>query len=943
MLLSKAAAFLALVSSSTLVVVVHAQTKTLALSSATVHWGYFSKLESPVLTVESGEEVIVEMATHHACDDYDKMILGDPGMEDIFLWGDKDMINEPYRGATGSGDGVHILTGPIYINGAEPGDILKVEILELAPRKNPVTGKTYGSNAAAWWGFQARTPKADGTPHTAGSFTDTPNSNDEAITIYEIVEDDGTGNSYAIPSYQFMWPKITDPDGVTRDYIAYPGTCVPHDEHGDTVPSSDIADRGWTKAAPITYFDNPYPAKIPLNYHIGCMGLPPASHDFVDSIPPMVTGGNIDNQRIRAGTTMYYPIEVEGALLSMGDAHAAQGDSELNGTGIETSITAKVRVTVIKADSFNEWQSELDFPLGETEDEWIVHGFTETDYLQTFFEDPSAIYGASSIDKAMSNAFIQTRKFVMAAYGLTEMEAVSIITQGIDFGMTQVVDGNWGVHAIVPKAIFASEPGTDAEPSQRRKLQAMEEAETHIALSNETVHWGYFSKSLEPIVTIESGTEITVEMATHHACDDWDKMIKGDEGMESIYLWNEDGANQDYRGASGTGDGVHILTGPIFVEGAEPGDILKVEILDLKPRVNPEGRAFGSNAAAWWGFQARVNKTDDTAFTAGDFTGTPDSNDEFITIYEIIEVDGQSYVIPSYQFEWPVIEDPQGNVRNFIAYPGTCVPHDPHGDTIPSSVVSDHGWSKTGDIVYYDNPFQAKIPINYHVGCMGLPPASHEFVDSIPPMVTGGNLDNKRIGIGTTMYYPVQVAGALLSMGDAHAAQGDSELDGTGIETSITGRFKISVIKAADFNDWQKELDFPLGETDTEWIVHGFTETDYLATYAEDPSAIYSASSVDLAMRNAYTQTRKFMMAMYGMSEIEANTFITQGINFGMTQLVDGNWGVHGIIPKAIFEVDGETTGGGGTTAPPESDGGYYLGSVSLSAVVAALAAMMLL
>ena len=89
----------------------------------------------------------------------------------------------------------------------------------------------------------------------------------------------------------------------------------------------------------------------------------------------------------------------------------------------------------------------------------------------------------------------------------------------------------------------------------------------------------------------------------------------------------------------------------------------------------------------------------------------------------------------------------------------------------PSSTVSDHGWTKTDPIVYYDSPFPAKIPINYHIGCMGLPPASHEFVDSIPPMVTGGNLDNKRIGIGTTMYYPVQVAGALLSMGDAHAAQ----------------------------------------------------------------------------------------------------------------------------------------------------------------------------
>jgi hypothetical protein len=209
----------------------------------------------------------------------------------------------------------------------------------------------------------------------------------------------------------------------------------------------------------------------------------------------------------------------------------------------------------------------------------------------------------------------------------------------------------------------------------------MEAAETHIELSNATVHWGYFSKSETPVVSIESGTEITVEMATHHACDDWDKMIEGDEGMESIYLWNEDGANEGYRGASGGGDGVHVLTGPIFVEGAEPGDILEVEILDLKPRINREGRAFGSNAAAWWGFQARVNGTDGSDFDAGDFTGTARSNDEFVTIYEIIEEGGKSYAIPSYQYEWPVIEDPQGNVRNFIAYPGTCVPHDPHGDS----------------------------------------------------------------------------------------------------------------------------------------------------------------------------------------------------------------------------------------------------------------------
>lgn len=211
---------------------------------------------------------------------------------------------------------------------------------------------------------------------------------------------------------------------------------------------------------------------------------------------------------------------------------------------------------------------------------------------------------------------------------------------------------------------------------------------------------------------------------------------------------------------------------------------------------------------------------------------------------------------------------------------------------------------------------------------MGLAPASHEFVDSIPPMPTGGNLDNKRIGIGTTMYYPVEVMGALLSMGDAHVAQGDSELDGTGIETSINGRFRISVIKAADFNEWQMELDFPLGETEAEWIIHGFTETDYLETYADNPADIYGASSIDKAMKNAYIQTRKFLMNAYTMTDMEATTIITQGVDFGMTQLVDGNWGVHAIIPKAILVQTEESS-----TDAPES------GEESSSAVAKSMCA----
>lgn len=209
-----------------------------------------------------------------------------------------------------------------------------------------------------------------------------------------------------------------------------------------------------------------------------------------------------------------------------------------------------------------------------------------------------------------------------------------------------------------------------SSPTTTRKLQP----DATLSLSAENVHWGFFSKNTEPVLTVASGSEVQIEMATHHACDDWDKMIKGDAGMEDIYLWSNTTIGEEFRGASGSGDGVHILSGPIFVEGAEPGDILKVEILDLKPRPNPDGQTFGSNAAAWWGFQSRVKMVDGSDFTAGNFTGTPDSNDEMVTIYQIVEENGMSYAVPAYQFDWPTITDPSGTTRNYIAYPGTCVP-----------------------------------------------------------------------------------------------------------------------------------------------------------------------------------------------------------------------------------------------------------------------------
>lgn len=451
--------------------------------------------------------------------------------------------------------------------------------------------------------------------------------------------------------------------------------------------------------------------------------------------------------------------------------------------------------------------------------------FTKTNYLETFgdnpddvFKNPDDLSKDTKLGEAMSNVFLQARKWMMAEYSISDLLATTIITQGCDFAVTQLVNGNWGMHVIIPKAIFSGRSDSIESQGSRRRLQ-----EADLKLSADTVHWGYFSYNKdEPVLTINSGAEIVVEMATHHACDDFDLMIAGDEGMENIFHWSTENKNEPFRGATSQGDGVHILTGPIFVNGAEPGDVLQVDILDLEARSNPQGKKYGSNAAAWWGYQARVAKVDETPFTAGAFTGTPGENDEFVTIYEIVtEPDGMEYAIPVYQFEWVNITDPEGIERDYIAYPGTCVPHDAHGSFVPSGRVAAKGWSKKGNITYHDNLFPAKIPVQYHVGCMGLAPSSHSIVDSIPPMVTGGNLDNRRIGIGTTMYYPVQVTGAYLSMGDAHSAQADSELDGTGIETSITGKFKVTVLKKDTLKGGLVDLNFPLGETEDTWIVHG--------------------------------------------------------------------------------------------------------------------------
>ena len=363
-------------------------------------------------------------------------------------------------------------------------------------------------------------------------------------------------------------------------------------------------------------------------------------------------------------------------------------------------------------------------------------------------------------------------------------------------------------------------------------------------------------------------------------------MIKGDPGAESVYLWTKDKKGVNRRGAgpvegnqlkrgSGEGLGVHICTGPVFVRNAEPGDILEVRIMDVKPRpsANPAyaGKAFGSNAAAWWGFHYKELITE------------PKPR-EVITIFEIDATGQRNWAKAVYNFRWTPQTDPFGVVHNTIDYPGVPVDH--------STIKENHGILKN-----------VRIPIRPHFGVIGVAPKEADVVDSIPPGYFGGNIDNWRVGKGATMYYPVAVPGALLSVGDSHASQGDSELCGTAIECSLTGTFQLIVHKKATLEGTSlAELSYPLLETQDEWVLHGFSFANYLQELG--PTAqqtIYEKSSVDLALKDAFRKMRAFLMTTKGLSEDEAIALMSIAVDFGVTQVVDGNWGVHAIIKKSLF------------------------------------------
>jgi len=170
--------------------------------------------------------------------------------------------------------------------------------------------------------------------------------------------------------------------------------------------------------------------EVPLRPFFGSMGVAPLeSAGRVSSGPPGVHAGNLDNKELVAGTTLFIPIHVPGALFSIGDGHAAQGDGEVCITALETSLTGTLRF-IVRKDMHLQW------PRAETPTHFIAMGLDKDLTLAT------KIAVREAID------FLATEK------KLSKDDAYMLASVAVDFHITQLVDGVKGVHAMIPKAIF---------------------------------------------------------------------------------------------------------------------------------------------------------------------------------------------------------------------------------------------------------------------------------------------------------------------------------------------------------------------------------------------------------------------------------------------------------------------------------------------------------
>jgi len=302
-----------------------------------------------------------------------------------------------------------------------------------------------------------------------------------------------------------------------------------------------------------------------------------------------------------------------------------------------------------------------------------------------------------------------------------------------------------------------------------------------------TIAWGHYWSEMPPALRIHSGDYVKVHTL----------ITSNPERLEAAGLPASQVEKElrEVQSVKDKGPGGHILTGPIYIDGAEPGDVLEVHFQTIELAI-----PYGYNAIGQNGFL---------------------SDEIFDRKMSIIQLDK---------------EEMTGHFAEGI-----------------------------------------EIPLHPFFGSAGVaPPKEAGRWNSAPPWVHAGNLDNKELVQGSTLFIPVHVKGALFEIGDGHAAQGNGEVDITAIETSLKGTLQFIVHKG-------KTLKWPRAETPTHIITMGCDRDLNAATH--------------IAVREMI----RYLMEEKKLSQADAYMLCSVAVDVNITQLVDGNVGVHAMLPKAIF------------------------------------------
>ena len=305
-----------------------------------------------------------------------------------------------------------------------------------------------------------------------------------------------------------------------------------------------------------------------------------------------------------------------------------------------------------------------------------------------------------------------------------------------------------------------------------------------------TVAWGHYDAASKPVLTIRPDDTVIFHTLITNSPTGLERAgVPADQvepALREVY---------EKVPAADRGPGGHVLTGPVFVEGAEPGDTLEIRIKKIDLAIPYAYNSF--------------------RYGVGLLT------EEFQHAH--------TKIIPL---------DRQAMTARFA--PGVT------------------------------------IPLHPFFGSMGVAPdPALGRYDSTPPTMIGGNMDNKELVAGTTLYLPVFNKGALFEIGDGHAGQGN-EVDITALETSLVGTLEFHLIKGT-------KQAYPRAETPTHYIAMGFDDDLAVAT------------------RRAVREMVDFLVATKGLSRDEAYMLVSVAGDVDITELVDRNKGVHVMMPKAIF------------------------------------------